>query len=417
MTLAGNPIQSNLAEEVNRRLVRIMALVGLLGSALIAASTGTLALIAANRNIVRQSDQISAAISTFLQAEQNGGKQQRMVQLYRSQPLSSDADMLDQLVVFDGRGRVLLSSRPSLLGQSLNDLLDKGALGAGADPATLRCFTQPSSGCRLADRSFHLPWQSTQTEWRVLKPLSFDASPREQRYLVLMTFNSEATNLLVFQQVVLLASLSILILGSLLTVLTLTLKQSLLPGLHRVAETDGLTGLANRRTFMEISEKMLNRGLDEGLPFVLTVIDIDFFKRINDTHGHVCGDAVLRGVAQQIRSSLRGRDLVGRLGGEEFGLLLPSTSAMADSILERVRRQVEASSIDWEGESVRVTISLGAASSERLDHQLDHLYAAADTALYGAKEEGRNRVRWATVPNPDSSAATSPPKTPRAERR
>lgn len=412
MTSVGQLIQSNLADEVNQRLIRIMTLVGLLGSALIGVSTGSLALIAANRSIVRQSDQISASISTFLQAEKSESERQRMVQLYRSQPVSPDTDSLDQLVVFDGSGQVLLSSKPSQLGRSLAELLKRGDLGDGVDGASLDCFAQPTPGCRLAGRSFHLPWQRTQTEWRLLNQLSFDASPRETRYLVLMTFNAEATNLLVIQQMLLLASLSILILGSLLTVLTLTLKQSLLPGLHRVAETDGLTGLANRRTFMEVSEKMLNRGLDEGLPFVLTVVDIDYFKRINDTYGHVCGDAVLKAVAHRIRSSLRERDLVGRLGGEEFGLVISSSSTTATSILERVRQQVEASQIDWEGEPVKVTISLGAASSEHLDHSLDHLYAAADTALYQAKSEGRNRVIWASTPRPDSSSATNPSPPP-----
>ncbi|MGB7564621.1 MAG: diguanylate cyclase [Prochlorococcaceae cyanobacterium] len=415
MTSAGDLIQSNLADEVNQRLIRIMALVGLLGSALIGISTGSLALIAANRSIVRQSDQISASISTFLQAEKSESERQRMVQLYRSQPVSPDTDSLDQLLVFDGSGQVLLSSKPSQVGRSLAELLKRGDLGEDVDGASLGCFAQPTPGCRLASRSFHLPWQRTQTEWRLLNQLSFDATPRETRYLVLMTFNAEATNLLVIQQMLLLASLSILILGGLLTVLTLTLKQSLLPGLHRVAETDGLTGLANRRTFMEVSEKMLNRGLDEGLPFVLTVVDIDYFKRINDTYGHVCGDAVLKAVAHQIRSSLRGRDLVGRLGGEEFGLVISSSTTSARSILERVRQQVEASEIDWEGEPVKVTISLGAASSEHLDHSVDHLYAAADTALYQAKSEGRNRVRWAAALHPDSNSATdpSPPPTDR----
>lgn len=273
---------------------------------------------------MRQSDQISASISTFLQAEKSESDRQRMVQLYRSQPVSPDTDSLDQLLVFDGSGRVLLSSKPSQVGSSLSELLKRGDLGEGVDGARLDCFAQPTPGCRLASRSFHFPWQRTQTEWRLLNQLSFDATPRETRYLVLMTFNAEATNLLVIQQMLLLASLSILILGSLLTVLTLTLKQSLLPGLHRVAETDGLTGLANRRTFMEVSEKMLNRGLDEGLPFVLTVVDIDYFKRINDTYGHVCGDAVLKAVAHQIRSSLRGRDLVGRLGARNSAWCSPA---------------------------------------------------------------------------------------------
>lgn len=402
MSASGNPIQSNLTEEVNQRLLAIMAVVGLMGSALIGVTSGALALLQANRTIIRQTDQIAATVGTFLQSEASPAQQQRMLQLYRAQPLSRESDTITSILVFDAAGKVVLSSRASLLGRSIPQVLRSQELETKLNPANLRCFLDPQLGCSPEDRSFHLPWQSTQTELRPLRLFSFDAVPRENRYLVVVTFASDATNVLVIQQVVLVVSLSMLILGGLLTVLTMTLKQSLLPGLHRVAETDVLTNLANRRTFMDISQKMIKRGRDEGLPFVLAVADIDYFKRINDTHGHVCGDEVLKQVAQQIKNALRDRDLVARLGGEEFGLVLQSSNAVAEAALERVRRQVETSSIAWDGESITVSISLGVAGTEQVGHNLDLLYATADAALYRAKEEGRNRVRWASAPSQDT---------------
>ena len=399
MSVAGNRIQSNLAEEVNQRLISIMAVVGLLGSTLIGATSGALALLQANRMIVRQTDQIAATVSTLLQSQANREQQQTMLQIYRAQPLSNQSDTITSVLVFDSAGKVRLSSRPSLLGRSVAQVLRSPELDATLDPAVLRCFLDPQLGCPDSKRSFHFPWESTQTELRPLRLFSFDAVPREKRYLVAVTFGSEATNLLVIQQMLLVLSLSMLILGGLLTALTVTLKKNLLPGLQRVAETDALTNLANRRTFMDITQKMLKRGHDEGLPHVLCVVDIDFFKRINDTYGHVCGDEVLKNVAQELRAALRERDLVARLGGEEFGLVLQSSSAMAEAVLERVRQRVEASATAWDGESIVVTISLGVAGTEKLGQDLDYLYAAADGALYRAKEEGRNRLRWASAPS------------------
>jgi diguanylate cyclase (GGDEF)-like protein len=423
MSVAGNPIQSNLAEEVNQRLISIMAVVGLLGSALIGATSGALALLQANRTTIRQTDQIAATVSTLLQSEANPEQQQRMLQIYRAQPLSKESDTITSVLVFDSAGKVRLSSRASLLGRSVPEVLRSQELDATLNPQTLRCFLDPQLGCPDSERSFHFPWQSSQTELRPLRLFSFDAVPREKRYLVAVTFGSESTNLLVIQQVVLVVSISMLILGGLLTVLTVTLKKNLLPGLHKVAETDALTNLANRRTFMDISQKMLKRGLDEGLPHVLCVVDIDFFKRVNDTYGHVCGDEVLKNVAQALRAALRDRDLVARLGGEEFGLVLQSSSAMAEAVLERVRKRVESSPIAWDGEMISVTISIAVADTEQLGQGLDYLYAAADAALYHAKEEGRNRVRWASARSQDTPAerresnpalpsTTQPPSTP-----
>ena len=124
------------------------------------------------------------------------------------------------------------------------------------------------------------------------------------------------------------------------------------------------------------------------------LLDLDHFKRVNDTWGHPAGDAVLRHVATLASTTVRSTDLVGRLGGEEFIVLLPNTSAEAGRRLaEKLRQRLETSIVQWEGTRIPVTASMGLSNTtveEKRD--FDHLYTEADKALYLAKQRGRNRV-------------------------
>jgi diguanylate cyclase (GGDEF)-like protein len=124
------------------------------------------------------------------------------------------------------------------------------------------------------------------------------------------------------------------------------------------------------------------------------MIDIDFFKKVNDTYGHSCGDAVLKHVARVIQSSVRGNDLAARYGGEEFCLLLPEADAeRATQAAERVRCSIEASPTSYEGRSLAVTVSLGVAHYDpKRDLSGKALIDRADQALYDSKQNGRNRV-------------------------
>ncbi|MBB5203062.1 diguanylate cyclase (GGDEF)-like protein/PAS domain S-box-containing protein [Inhella inkyongensis] len=161
--------------------------------------------------------------------------------------------------------------------------------------------------------------------------------------------------------------------------------------LREQAIRDALTGLFNRRHFNELAEKELARSRRHGHPTALVMLDIDHFKRINDTHGHPAGDTVLQRVAELLRAQMRLEDTPARVGGEEFALLLPRTDAAAASVLaERVRCAVrEAEGLLPDGG--RVTISLGVAVTQG-EHKLEALYAAADAQLYRAKQSGRDRV-------------------------
>jgi diguanylate cyclase (GGDEF)-like protein/PAS domain S-box-containing protein len=158
------------------------------------------------------------------------------------------------------------------------------------------------------------------------------------------------------------------------------------------ALTDSLTGLYNRRGLEGRSEALHFRPGGAPLAQVWIMVDIDHFKRVNDTYGHEAGDEVLKAVAEALRATARGADVVARFGGEEFVLVLPETSAdMAARIAERLRLTIEALSTDVGGQVIRVTASFGVAQRAAHESQLEVL-ERADAALYSSKKDGRNRV-------------------------
>lgn len=161
-----------------------------------------------------------------------------------------------------------------------------------------------------------------------------------------------------------------------------------------LATTDFLTGLANRRSFMEKMQNelaRLQRAPTQGATVMM--LDLDHFKHVNDTYGHAAGDAVLRHVAQLMRDNVRKIDLCGRLGGEEFAILLPYTHLnAAQNFAERLRAVVGSSPTRVDGHTISITISIGLSALEPTDELPDRALARADEALYRAKATGRNRV-------------------------
>ncbi|EDP75288.1 GGDEF domain-containing protein [Hydrogenivirga sp. 128-5-R1-1] len=159
--------------------------------------------------------------------------------------------------------------------------------------------------------------------------------------------------------------------------------------LKELASTDPLTGLPNRREIMNFLDFEFNRAKRNGTPLSVAVIDLDDFKFINDTYGHVAGDEVLKSLASLIRRNLRSTDMVGRFGGEEFVVVMPDTPLnTAVKVMERLRRVVEETYFEPIGS---VSISVGVAQLREGD-DVSNLLSRADGKLYQAKREGKNRV-------------------------
>jgi diguanylate cyclase (GGDEF)-like protein len=181
------------------------------------------------------------------------------------------------------------------------------------------------------------------------------------------------------------------------------------------ATHDSLTGISNRGVILDILRREHSRQVREGGSFGIVLLDVDHFKSVNDTYGHLCGDAVLQEVVRRVTSTVRAYDTVGRYGGEEFLIVAPSSGA--EGILrlsERVRLAIEATPIKTDAGEISVTISLGlAVSSEAAPLDPKLMLSTADEALYRAKADGRNRSEMGILdasPS-DSAVEIAPVKT------
>jgi diguanylate cyclase (GGDEF)-like protein len=162
--------------------------------------------------------------------------------------------------------------------------------------------------------------------------------------------------------------------------------------IYRMTIMDGLTGAYNKRYFIENLEKEIPRCTRHQRPLSLLMFDIDHFKRINDEHGHLTGDFVLREMARRVKTRVRKEEVFARYGGEEFALVLPeTTNEQAAKVAEDIRRIVAAEPFDFEGDRIPVTISLGVGTIEQ-EVSPEAFIRIADENLYKAKRSGRNRV-------------------------
>lgn len=183
--------------------------------------------------------------------------------------------------------------------------------------------------------------------------------------------------------------------------------------MEALARTDGLTGVQNRRSLDEALARECDRAQRYRRPLSFLLLDVDHFKRCNDTFGHQAGDHVLASMARLLHDAVRQSDLVARYGGEEFALLLPETSLHnAARLAERLRTSIADLRLSWEGDPIPFTVSVGVASIEAESGADAHaLVAAADAALYAAKQGGRNRIGLADSRTPEPAV---PPRDARA---
>jgi two-component system, cell cycle response regulator len=163
--------------------------------------------------------------------------------------------------------------------------------------------------------------------------------------------------------------------------------------IYNLVTRDGLTEIFNQRKYAEEAEREAARALRYGRPLTLLLFDIDHFKAINDSYGHLCGDFVLKQLTQRVQAVLRAEQIFARVGGEEFVVLCPETDGHHGSLLaEKLRERIGSETVDYAGFQVPVTCSFGVAQLRPEMSDSQSLYAAADRALYHSKQSGRNRV-------------------------
>lgn len=176
--------------------------------------------------------------------------------------------------------------------------------------------------------------------------------------------------------------------------------------LELIAMTDPLTGIHNRGYLMKRGEEEFARVRRYSRSLGCVMLDLDYFKRINDSRGHVAGDHILKAVAGRLHHRLRPYDMVGRFGGEEFMVLLPDTNFEQSVVVaSRICDLIRNTPFDIEGEQLQVTASLGVSSSSQTDYSLNDLIKRADEGLYKAKADGRDRVAWVYQPGASQTAS------------
>lgn len=160
-----------------------------------------------------------------------------------------------------------------------------------------------------------------------------------------------------------------------------------------LASTDDLTGIMNKRIFNKVSERYFETVQRDNISLTLLLLDLDHFKKVNDTYGHQVGDKLLIRFVEAIRPNVRKSDILARVGGEEFAILLFKTDAEGAYILaEKIRNDVENLCINCEGKDISITASIGIAQNKRSDRTFNEIYTRSDKALYKAKKQGRNMV-------------------------
>ncbi|MFM7453118.1 MAG: GGDEF domain-containing protein [Cyanobium sp.] len=370
-----------------------------MGAAVLIATCLVVLKFADNRQLmIHQTESASTLVEAGLEASLANPDRQALLESYVRKTLANGSLGLDVLFVLNREGRIVLSSRPAWLNLMIYDGLFRRAEFSNPQFRQIaQCFEDSRPNC-VSLASEDLPsLNSSFTIYRpVFRPSSDMGLPREP-YLVVATFSGGVVMVSFLEEVLPLVLLGLLLAALLSFSLWFVLQALLLPRLSQAAQTDGLTRLMNRSAFMDAAMDLLAEGEERGSSHVFAIMDVDHFKRINDTYGHDCGDVALRSVAAILATVMRSDDLVCRFGGEEFALLLATDEPGGRKVLERLRLQLEMSRVAYNGREIPVTVSIGAAATAECGYNLDYLYTSADRCLYAAKQGGRNRVEWASA--------------------
>lgn len=348
-----------------------------------------------HREVVRAGEQASEVVASSMAVRMPPALRQSLVEAYGRTSGSRGADGLNLLLVLDDEGRVAYSSRPAWRTLPIGDPVF--AFPETSDPefrAVVECFQLNRDDCGLR-RSDNISFATGGLT--VVRPVEMapqDLGLPPQRFLVVANFDAGLVWVHLLEDVLALLLVSMVVASLLVGFCWLAIAMRLLPLMAEEAQTDGLTGLSNRTHFMEQAITLLAAAEESHGSYVFAILDIDHFKRINDTYGHGCGDEALVAVAGVLKAVTRSEDLVCRFGGEEFALLIPAPKEAGCRAMERLRIQLETSSVLYGGHRLSITTSIGAVATADSGYNIDYLYTVADRALYQAKQQGRNRVVW-----------------------
>ena len=389
---------SNILASIKFRAIYVFLRVGVVSSLLMSAGLVSHLLLESNRELISHAYEIRSIVSTFLRLDKPSfSGDAALLSRYRLQHNDDLKEGVNYIIVLDFEGRIVKSSRPAWNRLLIGDpLLARSESDDSQFRAIRNCFiekTSNSTGCLRNYIGFYQPFADSFTLALPIKFILDDRGLRQDIFLVVINFNPSISTSGFATDLLLIALLSIMFVGLVFLVLALALYSSLTPALRRFIDIDNLTGLLNRRACMDVGIRLLSHGEADQIPYVLGILDLDNFKAINDTYGHQCGDLVLQKAAETLGKSLYGNDdVLARLGGEEFFVIAQCSSAHGLIMMDRLRVAVEQQLIQWQGRQIKLTVSIGLASSEHFGYNLNHLYAQADSALYRAKEMGRNRV-------------------------
>jgi diguanylate cyclase (GGDEF)-like protein len=399
-------IKADLLKDARNRALKVFLWALGLGTAVLSLGLTLNLVVEDSREVRDHALEIRSMVATVFRLEQvDRYRLYGLLSRYRQQHNNDLQDGINYILVVDRSGQIALSSRRAWDRLSLSDpLLSRTESDDPAFRSIQDCFSRqapaPSwgtSSCFKEYSGFYLPTSESYTIGLPVSVLGDQVGSLSANYLVVVNFDpSIASGQFLVRIGFIVASVLFAILFF-LSVLAFFLYRSLLPALKAFAEVDDLTGLTNRKACMDLGIRLLARAEREQLPCVIGILDLDNFKSINDTYGHQCGDFVLRAVSTALADSIHEGDLLARLGGEEFLVMAQCSSAHGQMVMERLRTEVERISPQWQGRSVKVTLSIGLASTEQFGYNLNHLYSQADSALYRAKQQGRNRTCWSSA--------------------
>jgi diguanylate cyclase (GGDEF)-like protein len=400
------PEESLLKGRVNKQLWLLVALTGITGSALMALLAGALVLS------YNASEQLRDATNLERSLSEGMTSYRPLHDLHRELQRAAANQAVESALVVDRRGVVLAASDSALVSMPLQHVLQ-----LPAEQPLRAIFTDcPAQdgvvACLNQDRRVFLgplPWLGGNALVTMRQfPLALEGLGRFGDRATLITvidLRPQRNQALSFVLLVFAAGTLPLILGCL--GLLLLVRRKLLPELLNLAQIDALSGIFNRRTFLETAREVLAKAERVGVPCSLAVVDVDHFKAINDQNGHDVGDQVIRHVSQFLAGVGRSNDLVGRLGGDEFIILLQNPCAKAVQMLDRTRQQLQVTPLrKQEGGVVDIELSVGVASTAGASgYHLEALMGAADAALYVAKDRGRHQVVCLELESPGTASA------------